>query len=68
MLDALPCHGAHSVETLSELERIRSRHPAPPIAGSPGETDAIGRFEAFFQSFSPDRIERLVPDTYAEDV
>lgn len=68
MLDTLPCPGAHSVETLSELERIRSRHPAPPIAGSPGEADAIARFAAFFQSFSPDRIERLVPDTYAEDV
>lgn len=56
------------METLSELEQIRSRHPAPPLAGSPGEAEALARFGAFFQSFSPDRIERLVPDTYSEDV
>lgn len=56
------------VETLTELEQIRSRHPSPPIAGSPGEVDALARFAAFFQTFSPERIERLLPGTYADDV
>jgi hypothetical protein len=56
------------LETLSELERLRALHPAQFIAGSTEEADALARFAAFFQSFAGDRIERLLPATYAEDV
>jgi hypothetical protein len=56
------------LETLSELDQIRRRHPDAPAADSTAETEALARFAAFFQSFSPDRVERLLPETYAEDV
>lgn len=56
------------METLSELERLRTRHPATFAVGSAEEVEALARFAAFFQSFASDRIERLLPVTYAEDV
>lgn len=51
-----------------ELEIIRRRHGAPLAAGSPAEAEALERFARFFSDFSPGRIERLLPETYAEDV
>lgn len=56
------------METLSELERLRALHPTELAAGSAEEADALARFAAFFQSFAGDRIERLLPATYAEDI
>jgi len=56
------------METLTELERKRREHPAPPSAGSAAESEALACFGKFFEDFSPDRIEKLLPDTYAEDI
>jgi hypothetical protein len=56
------------METLQELDRIRTRHPAPPAAGSDAEAEAIARFGSFFSSFAPDRVQTLLPQTYAADV
>lgn len=55
------------METLEKLKLIRTRHPAPP-AGSATESQALARFAQFFSSFAPDRVDKLVPQTYAEDV
>ena len=55
------------METLEKLKEIRARHPAPP-AGSDAESQALARFAQFFSSFAPDRVDRLVPQTYAADV
>jgi hypothetical protein len=56
------------MDTFEELQRIRSRHPAPPGAGSAAETQAIARFTAFFSSFAPGRVAQLLEGTYAQDV
>lgn len=56
------------METLHELDRIRTRHPAPPAAGSQGEAEAIARFASFFSSFAPDRVQTLLARTYAADI
>lgn len=56
------------METLSELDSIRSRHPATPPAGSDLEVQAIARFTAFFSSLAPDRVQTLAGQTYAADV
>jgi hypothetical protein len=56
------------LETLTELDALRSRHPHPPTAGSPAEAEALARFGAFFESFSPDRVGGLLAATYAEDI
>lgn len=56
------------MQTLSELEQVRERHPQPPAAGSPAEREALVRFARFFEDFSGDRIGRLLQATYAEDV
>lgn len=56
------------MQTLEALERARRNHPVPPAAGSDAEKLALERFARFFSSFEPDRIERLLPDTYASDV
>ena len=56
------------MQTLDELDRIRARHPAPPAAGSEAEAQALARFASFFSSFASDRIPRLLPETYAQDV
>ena len=55
-------------ESLQALEQARTRHPDPPTPGSSAETEALERFARFFSSFAADRIERLLPQTYAEDV
>lgn len=56
------------METNEKLKQLRLRHPAPPPAGSAAETHALARFAQFFSSFAPDRVDRLVPQTYADDV
>lgn len=56
------------MESLSELEQIRRRHPDAPAVDSTAETEALARFAAFFESFSSDRIERLLAETYADDI
>lgn len=56
------------METLHELDRIRTRHPAPPAAGSELESQAIARFASFFSSFAPDRVKTLLAETYADDI
>lgn len=56
------------METIEKLKQVRLRHPAPPPAGSAAEAHALARFAQFFSSFAPDRIDRLVPETYADDV
>ena len=56
------------MQTLDALEQARRRHPEPPAAGSDAERSALERFARFFSSFEPDRIERLLPETYAEDI
>lgn len=56
------------MESFEVLERLRRERPEVPEPGSAAEHAALERFAAFFSSFSPDRVERLVPDTYAESV
>jgi hypothetical protein len=56
------------METLHELQDIRTRHPAPPPAGSEAEAQAMARFASFFSSFAPDRVQTLLAETYGPDV
>lgn len=56
------------LESLNALEQARRDHPQGPEAGSDAERDALAAFARFFSSFSADRIERLLPETYADDV
>jgi len=56
------------METLTELDQVRSRHPAAPAAGSEQEASALARFAAFFSSLAPDRVQTLLAETYAPDV
>lgn len=56
------------MDTFEALEAARRRHPHPPAASSPEEARALDAFAAFFSSFEADRLERLLPATYAEDV
>jgi len=56
------------METLKALEHARQSHPLPPAADSEAEAAALSRFAAFFSSFAADRIERLLPATYADEV
>ena len=56
------------METLTELDDIRIRHPAAPEAGSTAEAEALARFAAFFSSLAPDRVQSLLAQTYAKDV
>jgi hypothetical protein len=67
MLSSLGPGWNDAMETLQKLERFRATHPAPP-AGSALESQALARFARFFSSFAPDRVDKLVPETYAEDV
>ncbi|GIX36366.1 MAG: hypothetical protein KatS3mg126_2145 [Lysobacteraceae bacterium] len=56
------------MESFEVLERLR-RQPAPvPAPDSAEERLALEGFKAFFSSFQPDRVDRLLPATYAEDV
>lgn len=63
-----PLQGREPMDTLEQLERARRDHPQDFAPGSPEETEALERFAAFFSSFDPDRIERLLEATYAPDV
>lgn len=56
------------METLTELDQIRSRHPTVLDADSEHEREALARFAAFFSSFVPDRVDRMLDATYAPDV
>jgi len=56
------------METLDELDLIRTRHPASPAAGSELEARALAGFSAFFSSLAPDRVQTLLAGTYAADV
>lgn len=56
------------MQTLAALADARRRHPVTLAEGSPQEREALERFAGFFSSFAPDRAERLLPLTYAEDV
>ena len=56
------------MQTLDALQDARRRHPTELPAGSAEEREALPRFAAFFSSFAPDRIERLLATTYAPDV
>lgn len=49
------------------LATLRARgRPFP--AGSKAESEALERFARFFSSFEPDKVDRLLEATYAEDV
>ena len=64
-----PGNGSNArMETLEQLDAIRRRHPAPAPAESPAEREALAAFGSFFSSFAPDRVERLLARTYADDV
>lgn len=56
------------MDTLNALDLARRTHPQPPTTGSAAETDALSRFAGFFSSFAADRISRLLPTTYADDI
>lgn len=56
------------MDTLAALDDLRRRHPQALAAGSSEEQQALDRFAAFFSSFTADRLERLLPATYAADV
>jgi hypothetical protein len=56
------------MDYLQALDAVRARHGSPLVAGSAAEADALARFRAFFASFAPDKVERLLAATYAEDV
>lgn len=56
------------MESLTELDAIRRRHPAPPTAGSPAENAALAAFTDFFSNFAPGRVDSMLATTYAEDV
>lgn len=57
-----------TMQTLDALEHARQAHPATSAPGSDPERQALDRFAAFFSSFAADRIDRLLPQTYADDV
>ena len=56
------------METLGELDAARQRHPRVFTPDSAEEVEALTRFASFFSSFASDRVERLLPGTYAPDV
>ena len=56
------------MESFEALEQLRREQAEVPAPGSPAEQQALARFAEFFSSFSPDRVERLLPQTYAENV
>jgi hypothetical protein len=55
------------METLKALDAIRIQHATVPAAGSADEIAAVENFRHFFSSFAADRIEKLLPKTYAQD-
>lgn len=56
------------MEYLDVLDRCRTELPRAFDRGSPSEAEALARFARFFSDFSPDKVERLVDQTYAPDV
>lgn len=50
------------------LARIEREVGAPLAPGGRAERDALARFRAFFGTFAPDKVERLLDSTYAKDV
>jgi hypothetical protein len=56
------------IESLHELEALRRGHPQVPAAGSELERTALANFANFFSSFEADRVDRLLPSTYADAV
>ncbi len=56
------------MEYLDVLERCKRELPQAFARGSAQETEALQRFGRFFSDFSPDKVERLVDQTYAIDV
>ena len=56
------------MDTITALESIYIKHPSSPEAGSDVELAAIENFKTFFSSFAADRIENLLPATYAPDI
>src|SRR6476469_3706396 len=50
------------------LERVRNIHGTPFERAAPEAAAAIERFKAFFATFAPDKVERLLDVTYAPDV
>jgi hypothetical protein len=55
-------------DSLTELDRIRGVHAGSFEAGSPGERQALERFQAFFAAFAGDKVDRQFDATYADDV
>jgi limonene-1,2-epoxide hydrolase len=49
------------------LSEVTSRHGNPLAPGSAEEAAAIDRFKAFFATFSPDKVDKLLALTYADD-
>ena len=56
------------MDTLTELEAARRRHPDTFAPGSDAEVAALKRFADFFSDFAPGRVARLLDTTYAPDV
>jgi len=56
------------LDTLTELEAARRRHPQSFAAGSAAEAAALQRFADFFGDFAPGRVARTLEATYAPDV
>ncbi len=56
------------METLTELEAARRRHPDSFTPESDAEAAALRRFADFFGDFAPDRVARMLDATYAPDV
>ena len=55
-------------ETLIELEATRGRHQQVPAAGSAEEAVALARFADFHAILEPERVRRLFPSAFHEDV
>ena len=60
--------GRTRLETLTELEDARRRHPHSFAPGSDAEASALKRFADFFSDFAPGRVARMLDATYAPDV
>lgn len=56
------------MDYLQTLDVLKSRLPQPLQRGSAAEAEALARFSRFFADFSPDKVGRLIDQTYAEDV
>ena len=56
------------LQTLTELEAVRLRHPEPFASGSAEETAALARFTDFYARLAADRIEKQLDLTYAPEV